>query len=377
MRDVDALNAGYAGQLLEQYLENPSSVPPEWRALFERGEDAEISAALPGLGDFSNGRGMAATATWPKRRHPTQTDGALLNAVAAATSLVRATRTHGHRAARLDPLGSEPHGDPSLDPERLGLDARAAAAHSRVDAADVRRGRHIGGCRSRGCARPTAARSPTRSSTSTTTTSACGCARRSRPAATAGRSPATSSGACSARLAEVEGFEAFLRRTFLGQKQFSLEGLDLLVPMLDESIELAAADGVGQIVIGMAHRGRLNVLDPRGRTPVRPDPARVRGRADDRGRHRLPRGRDRRRQVPPRHAHVPPDAERRDRRDADGEPEPPRVRRPGRRGPHARGADRPHAADRAARPVEGALHPHPRRRRLPRRGHRRRNAEPL
>ena len=62
------------------------------------------------------------------------------------------------------------------------------------------------------------------------------------------------------RLTEVEGFERYLRRAFLGQKQFSIEGLDVMVPMLDESIELAAEAGAHEVVIGMAHRGRLNVL---------------------------------------------------------------------------------------------------------------------
>ena len=63
-----------------------------------------------------------------------------------------------------------------------------------------------------------------------------------------------------ARLAQVEAFETFLRRAFIGQKQFSIEGLDALVPMLDEAIELAAAAGAHEVVIGIAHRGRLNVL---------------------------------------------------------------------------------------------------------------------
>src|SRR5207248_1875245 len=49
-------------------------------------------------------------------------------------------------------------------------------------------------------------------------------------------------------------------RAFLGQKQFSIEGLDAMVPMLDESIELAADTGAHEVVMGMAHRGRLNVL---------------------------------------------------------------------------------------------------------------------
>src|SRR5207247_5981943 len=63
-----------------------------------------------------------------------------------------------------------------------------------------------------------------------------------------------------ARLSEVEGMEHYLRRAFLGQKQFSIEGLDVLVPMLDEAIDLAAEAGAHEVVIGMAHRGRLNVL---------------------------------------------------------------------------------------------------------------------
>ena len=62
------------------------------------------------------------------------------------------------------------------------------------------------------------------------------------------------------RLSEAEGFEQYLRRSFLGQKQFSLEGLETLVPMLDETIALAAAGGAHEVVIGMAHRGRLNAL---------------------------------------------------------------------------------------------------------------------
>ena len=62
------------------------------------------------------------------------------------------------------------------------------------------------------------------------------------------------------RLCDTEGMERYLRRAFLGQKQFSLEGLDVLIPMLDESIELARASGAHEVVIGMAHRGRLNVL---------------------------------------------------------------------------------------------------------------------
>ncbi len=62
------------------------------------------------------------------------------------------------------------------------------------------------------------------------------------------------------RLAQVEAFETYLRRAFIGQKQFSIEGLDVLVPMLDEAVELAADAGAHEVLIGIAHRGRLNVL---------------------------------------------------------------------------------------------------------------------
>jgi len=62
------------------------------------------------------------------------------------------------------------------------------------------------------------------------------------------------------RLTEVEGFEQFLHRNYLGQKRFSIEGTDVLVPMLDLGLEEALRAGGREAVIGMAHRGRLNVL---------------------------------------------------------------------------------------------------------------------
>ncbi|MBB5173666.1 2-oxoglutarate dehydrogenase E1 component [Texcoconibacillus texcoconensis] len=62
------------------------------------------------------------------------------------------------------------------------------------------------------------------------------------------------------RLTKVEGFENFLHKTFVGQKRFSVEGLDALVPMLDEVVKRSVEDGTTNIFIGMAHRGRLNVL---------------------------------------------------------------------------------------------------------------------
>ena len=177
-------------------------------------------------------------------------------------ALVKAFRTHGHLAAQLDPLGSEPPGDPALEPERLipkltpELQARIPASLLRLyvegeTLADaLPRLREIvlrhDRLRDRAHLRPRGAR-------------VAPAGDRVR-AATARRSPTRSRCALLARLSQVEGMEQYLRRAFLGQKQFSIEGLDVMVPMLDESIELAADDGAHEVVIGMAHRGRLNVL---------------------------------------------------------------------------------------------------------------------
>ena len=62
------------------------------------------------------------------------------------------------------------------------------------------------------------------------------------------------------RLTQVDSLERFMHKAYLGQKQFSIEGLDMTIPMLDEMIQLSAAQGAREVVIGMAHRGRLNVL---------------------------------------------------------------------------------------------------------------------
>lgn len=62
------------------------------------------------------------------------------------------------------------------------------------------------------------------------------------------------------RLTEVEGFEQFIHRTFVGQKRFSIEGLDTLVPLIENVINHSVESGTDTINIGMAHRGRLNVL---------------------------------------------------------------------------------------------------------------------
>src|SRR5213592_4501840 len=133
MHDVDGLNAGFASAILEQYLENPEAVPEEWRELFESGS-SELVATHPGLArlvellrEEQDGNGQVAAPPTPAApAAPAEApapapavDDELLGGVAAAVALVGAIRRHGHLAAHLDPLGSEPVGDPALEPERL------------------------------------------------------------------------------------------------------------------------------------------------------------------------------------------------------------------------------------------------------------------
>ncbi len=150
------------------------------------------------------------------------------------------------------------------------------------------------------------------------------------------------------RLAQVEGFETYLRRAFIGQKQFSIEGLDVLVPMLDETVELAAR--VGRARDPDRDRAPRQAQRPRThrRSALLGAAARVRGRTLDRRARVRPGGRNGRREVPPRRVHDPQGERRRRAGDGRSEPEPSRGGRPGRRRPRARGADRPLERGRAS-----------------------------
>ncbi|MFL5838092.1 MAG: multifunctional oxoglutarate decarboxylase/oxoglutarate dehydrogenase thiamine pyrophosphate-binding subunit/dihydrolipoyllysine-residue succinyltransferase subunit, partial [Solirubrobacteraceae bacterium] len=184
----------------------------------------------------------------------------LLQAVQAATSLLKAHRTHGHLAAKLDPLGlNDAGGDPALDPEPLSLtpelmrqiparilrmyvpgetleDAlpRLREVYCGPIAYEIE---HISSHRQRVWLRE-------------------------KIESSAFRQPLTADRKrwLLRRLIKVDALERFMHKAYLGQKQFSIEGLDMTVPMLDELIQLSGGVGAREVVIGMAHRGRLNVL---------------------------------------------------------------------------------------------------------------------
>jgi len=188
----------------------------------------------------------------------------LLRAVHAASTFISRVRSHGHLAARLDPLGSEPEGDPGLDPEALGLTEEiqaklpasifqiyvsetfvsgATLADALPHLLDTYCGtiayeiEHIASHRQRVWLREHIESG----------------AFRQELASDERRTLLK-------RLVEVDALERFMHKAYLGQHQFSIEGLDMTVPMLDELIQLSAANGGQEVVVGMAHRGRLNVL---------------------------------------------------------------------------------------------------------------------
>jgi len=183
----------------------------------------------------------------------------LLHAVQAAVSLLKAHRTHGHLAARLDPLGREPEGDPALDPEPLGLTpeimAQIPAKILRIKVPGATLADALPHLRETYCGTIAYEIEHIASHRQRTWL-------RAKIESGEFRSPLSTDEqkALLKRLIEVDALERFMHKAYLGQKQFSIEGLDMTVPMLDEMIQLCAAQGGREVVLGMAHRGRLNVL---------------------------------------------------------------------------------------------------------------------
>ncbi len=229
-------NDGYVAEAYESYRRDPASVDESWRQFFRTAE------SLAGITGASGGA---------------RADDALLRKTAGAAALVDAIRQFGHLAVQLDPLGSAPPGSPELTPEFHGITEQdlsdvpaTALGYESGTAADVvaklrdvycgalaLEFAHVGSAAEHEWFR-------TQMETGTIT----------RPLTNDEKT------AVLRRLTEVDGLERFFQFRYQGYKRFSIEGTDVLVPMLDEAIARAAGHGAREVVIGMAHRGRLNVL---------------------------------------------------------------------------------------------------------------------
>jgi 2-oxoglutarate dehydrogenase E1 component len=205
----------------------------------------------------------AAEAAQQLEAEPELRASAEVSAAAAAAGLAQSIRLFGHRGAHIDPLGSEPPGDPHLDYGAHGL---TEADLSRLPASVV------GGAAGHNPSLPNALEAIHRLEQIYCGTTGYEIAHVEDPTERAWLLEAIEEARFRPpndpvderelldRLTEVSAFERFLHRAYPGQTRFSVEGLGMLIPMLDELIADAAAHGTRSILLGMAHRGRLNVL---------------------------------------------------------------------------------------------------------------------
>ena len=237
MKEFYGPNSGYVLELYERYLQDPQSVEPSARAFFD---------TLP-----RPAKSVSSQVT---------STGAATENIVATVHLATAIREHGHLAAKLDPLGRDSRGDPALELQTYGLtdeDLRALPANL------------VGGPIAQTCSNALEAVESLRGVYSSTTGYDYDHVHspeerewlRSAAESRQFRSDnAEEKIEVLQLLTKVEVFERFLHRIFPGKTRFSLEGLDMMVPILDEVLGVSAQSGMTHILIGMAHRGRLNVL---------------------------------------------------------------------------------------------------------------------
>ena len=269
---LSGTNAAFVESLYAQYLENPDAVDESWRIYFASLGQSALAPAQVGRGpewrrdskpQFENGELVGAlTGQWPARKGATSEKDLRLAAQESirAIQLVRAYRVIGHFEAELDPLNltpKQPH--PQLDPAFYGFHAE-----------DLDRPIFIDGVLGLESATP-------RRMVDILKRTYCGRIgyefmhindaeqkdwlqrRIEGPDKEIVFSPEGKKAILN-KLVEAEGFEKFASLRFLGTKRFGLDGGEAMIPALEQIIKRGGQLGVKEIVIGMAHRGRLNVL---------------------------------------------------------------------------------------------------------------------
>ncbi len=247
-------NAAYLDQLYEDWLRDPQSVAPEWRTWFQ---------SLRGTGDVSHADAIAriVAAQRQGRRAGVPMDDAHARKQAGVLRFLTAYRSRGHLAADLDPLAIAPKRPaPDLDLPFHGLSD--ADLDTEFDCGTFAGGGHRMTLRD------------LRERLRRTYVATIGAEfmhisdhnqrrwiydRLEKASGDAGLDDETRKRVL-AKLTAADGLERYLHTKYVGQKRFSLEGGDSLIPLLDDLIRRAAGDDVHELVIGMAHRGRLNVL---------------------------------------------------------------------------------------------------------------------
>jgi 2-oxoglutarate dehydrogenase E1 component len=265
-------NAPYIEELYESYLNNPGSVTDSWRAYFDAvqhvpavdGSDKPDVAHAPVIASFAE-RAKQGTI----RTVVASVDAEMGRKRVAATQLIANYRELGSRFANLDPLQRQERPEiPELNPSFYGFSdadmdivfnishtffgGETATLRDLVQALKDTYTRSIG-AEFMYVSDPTEVRWIQERLESTRATPNFSSEKKKH---------------ILDRLTASEGLERYLHTRYVGQKRFSLEGGESFIASLDETIQRAGEKGVQEIVIGMAHRGRLNVLvNILGKTP--------------------------------------------------------------------------------------------------------------
>ena len=255
---IQGSNAAYIEELYERYLSDPDSVDAQWRAYFR-------GVAGPGTADRPHGpvrERFAKLALQPRVAVSAEGgfDARFAEKQAAVLRLINYHRVRGHQVAKLDPLGLAPVPNvPDLDPAFHGLGPEDmdtvfnTGSLASVDRLPLREILKI----------IKAVYTDTIGAEYmyvTETAQKRWIQKRLEGGVFKQRLNSEEKREVLTQLVAAEGIERYLHTKYVGQKRFSLEGGDSLIPTLDEIMRVAALSGAEELVIGMAHRGRLNVL---------------------------------------------------------------------------------------------------------------------
>jgi 2-oxoglutarate dehydrogenase E1 component len=258
-------NAPYVEEMYEAYLENPGSVPDTWRAYFDAlqnvpatdGSDSRDVPHAPVIESFAQRAKANAFAV-----KASSTDLAIARKQVHVQSLIAAYRFLGSRWADLDPLKrTERPKIPELDPAfydltEADMDITFSASNTYFSTNENMTLRQIlQALRETYCGTIGAEFMHITDPAEKRWWQERIEAIRSKPVLNAGEKKHILD-----RLTAAEGLERYLHTKFVGQKRFSLEGGESFIVSMDELVQRAGIKGVQEVVIGMAHRGRLNVL---------------------------------------------------------------------------------------------------------------------
>ena len=257
-------NAPYIEDLYEDYLSNPGSVPEQWRAYFDamqnvpgsNGTDSRDIAHSPVQASFAERARMG-----PICRVVASPDAELGRKRVSVQKLIAAYRNIGSRWADLDPLKrQERPALPDLEPSFYGfsdtdMDIVFNTSNTYFGRETMALRELLQNLRETYCGTLGIEFMYITDQTEKRWWQAKLETIRSKPDFSADKKKHILE-----RLTAAEGFERYLHTRFIGQKRFSLEGGESFIASMDELIQRAGKAGVQEIVIGMAHRGRLNVL---------------------------------------------------------------------------------------------------------------------